>query len=520
MLAWMIYAALVALALCAAAVLAEEALRARRMPTRWPWIIAMALSLLLPVGMAMVPPGAPEAHASAPATATAALHTKAAIPLASAVIDWSGARPYTSSAPVNLVLKDLWFASSITLLLFLGVSTTLFHRRKRGWATGQVCDVPVLVSPDVGPAVVGLMRSRIVVPAWVLQESAAQQRYVMAHEQSHLNARDPLLVATALVLLGAMPWNPLLWWQCHRLRRAIEVDCDARVLRGGGDIGDYCETLIQVGQNQSEYMGAVTAMSESRSFLEQRIRIMLSKPRKWAGAFAFVLISLAIGMAVFAAQVTPPAASTPPTPGTVAIDPALLDAYTGEYRLSDYSLVTVARRGDVLTVAPIGQFMAQGVIDAPTLSDTEFSIPSIDAKLTFAKGANGHGSAMDVYIHGWLVATADRVDEATAEQIRRDLVAHVKNQVAFPNSEKALQLILNNQYDAAMMSHYAKGGPGDPDSQKDYYARLGPVESYKFEGVTDYGWDIYDVQHAHGAQQVFIQMDKNGLMVSSVKRRQ
>jgi hypothetical protein len=28
-----------------------------------------------------------------------------------------------------------------------------------------------------------------------------------------------------------MAWNPLLWWQWNRLRLAIELDCDLRVLR-------------------------------------------------------------------------------------------------------------------------------------------------------------------------------------------------------------------------------------------------------------------------------------------------
>ena len=30
-----------------------------------------------------------------------------------------------------------------------------------------------------------------------------------------------------------MPWNLPLWWQWRRLRFAIEVDCDARVLASG-----------------------------------------------------------------------------------------------------------------------------------------------------------------------------------------------------------------------------------------------------------------------------------------------
>src|SRR5262249_58279568 len=30
--------------------------------------------------------------------------------------------------------------------------------------------------------------------------------------------------------VGALPWNVALWWQRSRLRLAVEMDCDARVL--------------------------------------------------------------------------------------------------------------------------------------------------------------------------------------------------------------------------------------------------------------------------------------------------
>lgn len=519
MLAWMVYALVVALALSVAAVLTEHAATSRRMATRWPWAAAIIASLCLPIAIATVSIHVPRSLEPAASTAPIALRDKTTIPLAATVIDWSGARPYAASMPVNRVLVDIWCASSLTLVLFLGVSTALFHRRKRRWAAAMLCDVPVLVSATAGPAVVGLLRSRIVVPAWVLQETHAQQRYVMAHEQAHLRARDPLLVAVALMVLVAMPWNPFLWWQFHRLRCAIEVDCDARVLRAGGDVGEYCETLIHVGQNQSEFIGAVTAMSESQSFLERRIRIMLSKPQKWATAFAFALVSVGLGMAVFAALVTPPVAGQT-APGAIATDPALLDAYAGEYELSDYSLVTVARKGDGLTVSPIGQFMAQGTIDAPALSDTEFAIPGIDARIQFTRGPDHQVNAMVVYIHGALAAGANRVDDATAEQVRRDLAARVTDQKPFPEGERALRAILNDDVGPSVTSSFARARPSDPGSNKAYFDRLGPVESYRFEGVSDYGWDIYDVQHAHGAQQVFIQLDKKGLLVSSVMRRQ
>jgi bla regulator protein blaR1 len=521
MLAWMVYAALVALALGGAAWMAERAARQRQAPTRWPWVLSLAASVLLPLAVANVTlqrpsflgptPHAGAGHAPAPW----ALRDATSLPLAARVIDWSGAASYMSSMRANRLVLDLWLASSFTLVLFLVIGTALFHRRKRDWAGDTLCGLPVLVSPDVGPAVVGLVHSRVVVPRWVMDEPAEQQRYVMAHEQSHLKARDPLLVAVAMTLLVAMPWSPLLWWQFHRLRRAIEVDCDARVLGSGGDLRGYCETLIHVGQNQSEYTGAITAMSESPTFLEQRIRIMLARPRKWARASAFVLASVALGMAVFAAQVTPPEATRASADNTVHVAPGLLASYVGTYEISDTSSITVRRKGDGLSVEPIGQFSAAGVIDMTTLGDDTFLVPYVDATLQFSR----EGAAISV--HGQPFMTAPRVDEARAKQIRDALAARVREQKPYPASENALRVVLAHSRSRDGISpRIAPDDPANFASQAGYFAKLGPVQSWRFNGVTDYGWDSYDVQHQNGAEQVFFLLDRDGMIVSSVVRRQ
>ncbi len=139
----------------------------------------------------------------------------------------------------------------------------------------------VRVASDVGPAVVGFLSPTIVVPTWLVQSAQIEQGAVIAHEKSHIRAGDPQLFAVTLCLLIFMPWNLPLWWQLRRLRHAIEVDCDARVLADGHDAVAYSETLIAVGERQSAYIGAVAAMSESPSLLELRIAIMNSKPARF-----------------------------------------------------------------------------------------------------------------------------------------------------------------------------------------------------------------------------------------------
>jgi lipopolysaccharide transport protein LptA len=111
-------------------------------------------------------------------------------------------------------------------------------------------------------------------------------------------------------LLVAMPWNVPLWWQLRRLRFAIEVDCDARVLKSGHDVGIYGEALIMVGQRQSGYVGAIAGMSESRAFLEKRVGLMLRKPvRRWRLSMIALGCS-SLALIATAAQIEPPNEAT------------------------------------------------------------------------------------------------------------------------------------------------------------------------------------------------------------------
>ena len=72
--------------------------------------------------------------------------------------------------------------------------------------------------------------------------------------------------------LIAMPWNVALWWQLMRLRVAVELDCDARVLRDA-DARSYGDLLLEVARPRRRLalMGA-TAFAERASQLERRIR--------------------------------------------------------------------------------------------------------------------------------------------------------------------------------------------------------------------------------------------------------
>jgi beta-lactamase regulating signal transducer with metallopeptidase domain len=528
MFAWMIYVVVVTVMLSAAAWLAEQASRRRRTASRWIWISAIVASLLLPSMIASVSIQVPNLFKPAALSAPLALRDETSLRLPAMIAELGTAVATSDTSTHTDVLPRVWIALSVAIAMALAINTGLLHRRKRQWRQSDLLGTSVWVAPDAGPAVVGLFRPRIVVPAWLVESSNAYQHMAMAHEQSHIQARDPQMLAMALGLLLIMPWNLPLWWQLHRLRRAMEVDCDARVLRGGRDINTYCETLIEVGQSQSTHIGAVAAMSESRSFLEQRIKIMLVKPKKWAGVSALALVCLSAGMVTFAAQVSPPNVSAPapvivpdhdnagggsrPAPVIVS-DLKNTSEGVGDYQLAPYSVITVALNGTQLSV----QLTGQRPLDVFPTDAGYFAAKSINVRIGFERDNHGQISEL-VLLQNGRELHAPRISGAAASQIAQALSDRVRNQQPFLSSKKALELILADDDSGQGMSpELAQARARQKSQRENYLAQLGPVVNYHFSGVNSQGWDKYLVRHQQGTEDVAFVLDANGIIVGSMR---
>jgi hypothetical protein len=192
------------------------------------------------------------------------------------------------------------------MLLVVTTGAVRLISLRRGWRTAAVDGREVLVSPDAGPAVVGLWSPRVVLPEWALRLSERERELMLAHEEQHVRAGDPALLTAALVAVLVAPWNLALWWQWRRLRLAVEIDCDARVLAQGRSAPAYGELLLRVGGRRSVHVLGVAAFGEPSSFLESRIRRMLARvPRwRWAGVAAAMIV--AIGAIVGACEAPRP----------------------------------------------------------------------------------------------------------------------------------------------------------------------------------------------------------------------
>jgi hypothetical protein len=89
-----------------------------------------------------------------------------------------------------------------------------------------------------------------------------------------VRTRDHLLLGGAWLCAIVFPWHPAVWYLTNRVRLAIELDCDARVLRGGASPRSYGALLIDMAARQSAVRIGALALADGPSHLERRILAM------------------------------------------------------------------------------------------------------------------------------------------------------------------------------------------------------------------------------------------------------
>lgn len=340
--AWGIYALLVGALVSASAGLAEVVLARLRRPVRWLWALAMLATLAVPVirfavhGRAVPPagalrlPDATRAMAARPAAETGPLRSATAparwtvraerglVALLTAAYDAAG----TGTPRRDRLLVAAWVILSVGVAAGWLRAAWRVARLRRSWGERLVDGIPVLLSDDVGPAVLGVRRPRTVLPRWILDLDAPLRALVLGHEVEHVRARDPLLLAFGFLCTILVPWQAWLWFQLRRLRLAVETDCDARVLSRFPDVRRYGSLLLFVGQ-RAAFPGPAPALAgvlSLESHLARRITMMTRPPHravsKLAALSALVLIC---GAAVFAAPAPQAAAGRDVPAGLVGL---------------------------------------------------------------------------------------------------------------------------------------------------------------------------------------------------------
>jgi beta-lactamase regulating signal transducer with metallopeptidase domain len=307
--------------------LVERALIGLRSARRFAYIGGICMALLAPALVLVFNEPEP--------AAVQAFHVQGSPQLTAGVSDAVAvlvSRSLTSNpggGSANLIAGLAWAALSTSVIAFYLLSAWRLSRRTRRWSKSNIGSQPILVSPDIGPAVFGWWRPRVIFPRWLVTAPTEIRQLALAHEDQHLAARDPQVLATATLLSALFPWSPALSWMLRRLRFAMEVDCDARVLRAGIDAGEYGAALLYVSERQTPApaaaMASAMALIERTSQLERRINIMFSSPRKTYAWIGGACLALAAGCIFAATKLDAPSrtsAATLKPPPAQGIDSA------------------------------------------------------------------------------------------------------------------------------------------------------------------------------------------------------
>jgi hypothetical protein len=293
-----LYALLVGLFLAAAAALLEEPIRRAGRATRWLWLGALIGSVVAPAVLWFVPltldrqpvssasgdggvavstttgPASPSAGSAGVRGAGTVQRTLADRFASASRLDFAAVTSGVGGGAVGQYFIWVALGGPLAIVLIVGFDAIRVARLRRRWTAGEMDGTAVAFSDDFGPAIVGIVRPRIVVPRWVTSLEADQRALVLAHEVEHARAHDARLVVAAYALLACTPWNVVLWWHIHRLRMAIELDCDRRVLARQRDVARYGALLIEISRRMRPITLHAAAFAERRSTLRRRIEAM------------------------------------------------------------------------------------------------------------------------------------------------------------------------------------------------------------------------------------------------------
>jgi len=349
-----VYVVAVSFLLGLAAWALERAVRTFTFPTRWIWLGAMVgpLAYLL---LAIL----------RPATSSQPLGAVIATPLDVLLIPIVGSitrLAEVSSSGINLepLLAAGWAVWTFVVAAVLLRAQLRLRSDRFTWTPAELHGRDVLVSEDLGPGVVGWIRSVIVMPRWALRMPPQKRELMLQHEGEHCHAGDTRVAGFSLLLLTLLPWNLPLWWQVYRLRVAIEIDCDHRVLHRSADVKRYAKLLVEIGARRTASPWSALAFARPIPPIERRI-LAMTETRKDPKYIRIVGLTLLAALLVVASCGVDQPPTTAATSGSsegdermvvprteafeVGVEPVVIDSVDVEGNIRQTDLTIIAMGG-------------------------------------------------------------------------------------------------------------------------------------------------------------------------------
>jgi len=260
----------------------------------------------------------------------------------------------TASLPALLdryetVALIAWLGAAVVAVAVLLGGLSRLESLAKGWGRAHVAGEDVLISEDFGPALFGLRTPTIVLPGWALDLPSGDLRLACLHEAEHRRAHDTWRLFGAALVVSLTPWNAALWWNVRRLRAAVEIDCDARVLSAGASPTEYGALLLELTSSMGDHRLPVATFTQPPSLLERRLTMIVSNVSHGVPVGSLAALALCALLVVAACETAPTMAL--PTRGEEAVVEA------GQFR----------SQGTVTEAAvEAGQFRIRGTVGTAT----------------------------------------------------------------------------------------------------------------------------------------------------------
>jgi beta-lactamase regulating signal transducer with metallopeptidase domain len=160
-------------------------------------------------------------------------------------------------------LIRVWLAGAVLSLAGLAIAQfRLMAKARRG---------------EVGPAVLGLLRPRIYLPAnFATRFTPAEQAVIRAHERAHILRGDPRTNAIAALVQIILWFNPATYLAIRLFREDQEMACDQSVM---AEIPErrrlYAETMLK---SQDVHWSPALGCAWGRHPLEHRVKALTFVP--------------------------------------------------------------------------------------------------------------------------------------------------------------------------------------------------------------------------------------------------
>lgn len=185
-------------------------------------------------------------------------------------------------------------------------------------------------SSSIGPALIGVLRPRLVLPAdFATRFSAEERALILAHEEVHRVSRHVTVNAMVECLRCAGWFNPLMHLAALRFRADQELSCDAAVIAAHpSSRPTYAEALLKAQiASVPPPLGCMWTSASARRLGERITKLSEHAPgrrRRVAGMVGVLGLGIASGYAAWAQQ--PPQIISMPAPAPVVSTPVATPA--------------------------------------------------------------------------------------------------------------------------------------------------------------------------------------------------